>query len=182
MGTKRCGRCGCVKSVDEFHRRGKICQAWCKPCRREYDAAYFQLTRERRRDQKRERRARLAEWYRDLKAGRPCADCGGTFHYAAMVWDHVPGQGKEVEVSRLLMQGQSKRRILEEIARCELVCANCHAVRTVERLRGVAQPGRAPALGAGGFVGSNPTTPILEEHARPRGGSSRLRWLGVCVA
>ena len=54
--------------------------------------------------------------------------------------DHLPGFVKLSDVATLV-QKRNRRRVLEEIAKCELVCANCHAVRTYERVRGVAQPG-----------------------------------------
>jgi hypothetical protein len=82
----------------------------------------------------------MAEWYRQLKAGKPCTDCGRTFHPAAMTWDHLPGQDKVAEVSALLSR-HSRRTMLNEISKCQLVCANCHAVRTFRRKRDVAQPG-----------------------------------------
>lgn len=91
--------------------------------------------------QKKRYRAGLNEWYRSLKQGRPCADCGGVFHYSAMEWDHRPGAAKFSELSSIITKTNSKRRVLEEVAKCDLVCANCHAVRTYNRIRGVAQPG-----------------------------------------
>jgi hypothetical protein len=138
-----------MRSTDDFHRRGRGWQSWCKDCRREYDAMYHQRTRLIRKAQKRRYQAAIAEWSRELK-NQPCTDCGGVFHYAAMEWDHRPGEEKVAEVSLLVLKSGSRRRILEEIAKCDLVCANCHAVRTFERIRGVAQPGRALALGARG--------------------------------
>lgn len=91
--------------------------------------------------QKKRYRAELKEWYRRLKEGQPCADCGGTFHYSAMEWDHRPGVTKVAELSSLVEKTNSWRRVLEEVSKCDLVCANCHAVRTFNRTRGVAQPG-----------------------------------------
>lgn len=82
--------------------------------------------------QKRERVQALVAWMRELKVGRPCADCGGIFHPAAMAFDHLPGSMKRSEVSNLVYSG-SRQLLLEEIAKCELVCANCHAIRTFER-------------------------------------------------
>jgi hypothetical protein len=131
---KRCGRCGVEKPLDAFHRRGAVRQAWCKECRRVYDAAYHRATRAVRLEQKRIRRAHVWVWYRSLKQ-KPCADCGGSFHHSAMHWDHLPGAEKQAEVSILMKRTQSKRRVLQEIAKCELVCANCHAVRSFERRR-----------------------------------------------
>ena len=91
--------------------------------------------------QKKKYWAEVIEWYRELKTDRPCADFGGVFHYSAMEWDHLPGVPKVAEVSAIVAKTRSKRRVLEEIEKCDLVCANCHAVRTFNRIRGVAQPG-----------------------------------------
>lgn len=137
---KRCGNCQLPKPFSEFHRRGNGYQTWCKNCRRLYDQAYHRRNRERRVRQKRAQHAALVSWYRELKAHTPCADCGGVFHHAAMTWDHLPGARKRADVSSLL-QRHSRAALLEEIAKCELVCANCHAARTFRRRRDVAQPG-----------------------------------------
>jgi hypothetical protein len=75
---------------------------------------------------KRERVDRL----RDLKR-EPCMDCGGTFHPAAMQWDHRPGEAKFRHLSG--MTQYNFERITDEIQKCDLVCANCHAVRTYNR-------------------------------------------------
>lgn len=48
-----------------------------------------------------------------------------------MQWDHRPGTAKRGDVSSL--RGRSKDEILDEIAKCELVCANCHVLRTFKR-------------------------------------------------
>ena len=156
-----CSRCGERQPISSFHhssRRGR--QAWCKSCRKEYDAAYWQKTRQTRVHFRRLRQEELECWHRRIKETTPCADCRGHFHHAAMHFDHLPGEPKRLEVSTLVHRG-ARRAVMHEITKCELVCANCHAVRTYERVRGVAQPGRAPVLGTGGFVGSNPTTPIF---------------------
>ena len=50
----------------------------------------------------------------------------------------------------MVLTEAGRETILDEIANCELVCANCCAVRTFDRYRGVAQPGRALA-GSRGF-------------------------------
>ena len=62
----------------------------------------------------------------------PCVDCGQTFPPCAMDFDHVRGK-KRFGVSK--MRNFSIENILEEIAKCDLVCANCHRIRTFERLQ-----------------------------------------------
>ena len=134
--VKRCGRCGNDKPVAEFHRRYDILQAWCKTCRRDYDAEYWRRTRVHRIQMRKVYRRELVSWYRDLK-NAPCVDCGGTFHHAAMQWDHLPGLPKMREVSNMVLRGFRRQTILDEISKCALVCANCHAVRTFNRSIGV---------------------------------------------
>jgi hypothetical protein len=60
---------------------------------------------------------------------RPCMDCGCIFHFEAMEFDHVRGE-KQFNLSRPPL---NLRRIAEEIAKCDLVCAVCHRIRTVGR-------------------------------------------------
>jgi hypothetical protein len=93
------------------------------------------------------RNAKLLNDLRDV----PCMDCGRRYPPCVMQFDHRDGAAKRFMVSRMIHR--SPKLILEEIAKCDIVCANCHRERTYqrrERLRaGVAQPGRAPALQAG---------------------------------
>jgi len=52
-----------------------------------------------------------------------------------MHFDHRPGEKKDFEIG-FAVRGYSRTRILAEIAKCDLVCANCHAVRTYRRRHG----------------------------------------------
>ena len=113
---KRCGKCQRLKELSEFHRRGRGYQTWCKACRRTYDSAYHRRTRPTRLAQKRAQHKRIAEWYRELKTKAPCSDCGGTFHHAAMCWDHLPGFEKLDDVSSLVSR-HNRALILAEIAK-----------------------------------------------------------------
>jgi hypothetical protein len=64
-----------------------------------------------------------------LKTGAPCVDCGAFFKACQMDFDHVQ-KWKFASVSQMLQL--SEATVLEEISKCELVCANCHRVRTYE--------------------------------------------------
>ena len=133
---KRCSRCGLIKPRSEFHRysRGDGCQPWCKTCRKSYDRDYCLRNKKRWAENKAAWNDKRKQWLRDLKIGRSCADCGGVFPPEAMQWDHLPGTVKLGEISNQLRNWKPKL-IYEELAKCELVCANCHAVRTAMRLR-----------------------------------------------
>lgn len=57
---------------------------------------------------------------------QPCADCGKTYPYFVMDFDHRGD--KDRSVSKMMTRSLAK--ILAEIEKCDLVCANCHRVRT----------------------------------------------------
>lgn len=76
-------------------------------------------------------KAYLAQYIRDLKQKSPCMDCGENFPYYVMDFDHVRGK-KHANVMELIST-LSKKKIDEEIAKCELVCSNCHRIRTHNR-------------------------------------------------
>ncbi len=62
---------------------------------------------------------------------KPCMDCHIQYEPWIMQFDHRPGEIKCFNIS----QGMSKTRgqLLREIAKCDVVCANCHADRTWKR-------------------------------------------------
>ena len=70
----------------------------------------------------------------------PCTDCGLTYHPCVMDFDHVRGE-KVKNISFLAAQGLRKQLLLE-LEKCELVCSNCHRMRTY--LRTFAQPKETP--------------------------------------
>lgn len=80
---------------------------------------------------------------RQLKVDRGCTDCGYNHNHAALEFDHLNGRESDRDTVAQLM-GKSIKRILEEVEKCEVVCANCHRIRTFNRLqesRGVSSDG-----------------------------------------
>jgi hypothetical protein len=63
---------------------------------------------------------------------KPCADCGVQYPYYVMEFDHLDADTKEFNVSAGVTS-RSYERLMAEIAKCEVVCANCHAERTHQR-------------------------------------------------
>lgn len=62
----------------------------------------------------------------EIKLAAGCKDCGYNRHPAALHFDHVRGKKSFVIATRL---GYSWEAILKEISKCEIRCANCHAIR-----------------------------------------------------
>jgi hypothetical protein len=138
--VKRCSMCGEVKPLDAFHRnrvRSDGRQTVCKECKSGYNATYYAANASRHRDMRSAQRQAMRE---DVGAiierakSQPCADCGRSFPPQAMDFDHVRGH-KEMDVTGMRRHGRS--RVLNEIDKCDVVCATCHRRRTQRRrLRG----------------------------------------------
>lgn len=87
----------------------------------------------------RRQRQRLRAYHRrrsrhqtiDEIKSRPCADCGGVFPPYVMDFDHV--RGEKLFNIALKVDGSGLPRLLAEIAKCDVVCSNCHRVRTWKR-------------------------------------------------
>jgi hypothetical protein len=126
-----CSKCRRRLSEQHFGRHpdnGR--QWWCKSCFKGYFAKRGQLHR----DQVAEaRRLRRAESRRIVAAVfvDGCRDCGERDR-TVLEFDHVGA--KLGNVSDMVRGGVAPRRVQAEISRCEVVCVNCHRLRTLERL------------------------------------------------
>lgn len=74
-------------------------------------------------------RRKMRAYVRQQK-DKPCADCGVRYPYYVMQFDHL--RDKKYSVANLVNLN-SRAKIDLEIAKCEVVCANCHAERTHRR-------------------------------------------------
>lgn len=87
----------------------------------------YSAHREWSRAKRAERRAFLDAY----KVEKGCTDCGYNDHPFALEFDHLPGADKVAPVSNMILADMD--RLMAEIAKCEIVCANCHRIRTTER-------------------------------------------------
>jgi len=69
----------------------------------------------------------------ELKESSPCVDCVTRYPYYVMDYDHCRGE-KLFEIADSIKNPVSMERLLAEIAKCDLICANCHRIRTFKRL------------------------------------------------
>jgi hypothetical protein len=95
------------------------------------------VERERERDQSRRASAKYRARIRAIIAeakNRACADCGRHFPTCVMDFDHVRGE-KKFKVAEAVQRayGLNFDRLRAEIAKCDVVCANCHRIRTASR-------------------------------------------------
>jgi 5-methylcytosine-specific restriction endonuclease McrA len=133
---RKCIRCGQVKPVDGFawRRREKGQRdSFCRPCRAAYGKEHYEANRRRYIEQaailKRARMLERTRYLIEFFAVHPCVDCGET-DPVVLEFDHL--RDKKFAIGPALSQ-KSWNSILDEMEKCEVVCANCHRRRTARR-------------------------------------------------
>jgi len=127
-GTKICISCRQCLSLTEFYFRprignlGRVSHAdglyssRCKPCYKEQRQARHKTDRIR---------------YHEYLKGLSCMDCG-IADPIVLTHDHRNPEEKFMKVSKMI-GNYSWKLIRKEMAKCDVVCANCHAKRTAKQ-------------------------------------------------
>jgi hypothetical protein len=134
--TRPCGRCHQFLPLTDFAWRRKAYgqrDNYCRPCRAAYKREHYVAHKQRyikealRHKQAlvAERAAYLIEFFRD----HPCVDCGET-DPLVLEFDHL--KAKNFNIAKGL-RDRKWQAVLDEIAKCDVVCANCHRRRTALR-------------------------------------------------
>jgi hypothetical protein len=146
-GRYRCSMCNEWKPAEGFHvnRASKLgFSTRCRDCHAAYvrtasRRAANRAYEARRRIERRTERQAIIDRLRD----RPCFDCDGTFPSYVMEFDHRDPSVKAYGIISLLSNG-TLAALMAEVAKCDVVCANCHRIRThTQRQSGMFRyPGR----------------------------------------
>lgn len=133
---KTCRQCNQEKPLEEFavnrtKKDGR--QGQCKACKKLYYDNYYRTSpKEKARllaNNKALRQSNV-QFINELKS-KPCTDCGESYPPYVMDFDHLDESLKTRNVSTMTIW--SRAAIEKEISKCELVCSNCHRIRTHER-------------------------------------------------
>jgi len=77
-------------------------------------------------------RRKITKTIQKIKTDSGCVDCGGKFDHFILEFDHLPQyekSGSPTEIGSKL----GIKAALEEIKKCDIICANCHKARTWKR-------------------------------------------------
>jgi hypothetical protein len=124
-----------------------------RPSQRPTNVRYYAANREREIARVRQRQVRTTAFLRALREV-PCADCCGRFAGHQMDFDHRDPVEKAFNLCSSRAALKSREQILAEAAKCDVVCANCHRLRSRRRHRAWLAS-RVPS-----------TSPRIEEHRR----------------
>lgn len=128
-----CSKCLVDKSAVCFSSRGNgKLHKQCKDCKKIAISRHYQankkLYKDRATEYNKKIREEIKQYIKEYKEQRSCADCGRKFAHYIMDFDHIGS--KKYNVSDLGFCGSSMETLLDEIAKCEVVCSNCHRERT----------------------------------------------------
>lgn len=128
---KYCKDCQTSKPTSEFNRKGDKFQSRCRECQKKWYKNYYDtVDKERERlytknQKEREAIRALTRQHRD----RPCMDCGVSYPSFVMDFDHRDPDKKEFTIALMVNCGNIEK-VKKEIAKCDVVCSNCHRIRT----------------------------------------------------
>ncbi len=136
MRTKRCKKCNEDKLIESFAARSEAKDGftyWCRLCTKKQHKEYRKDPKYLLSENKRQAVQRIKNQRKVINYlfKHPCVDCGET-DPLVLEFDHVRGIKKE-NLGRLLQATPSWKKIMEEIDKCEVRCANCHKRKTFNR-------------------------------------------------
>jgi hypothetical protein len=95
----------------------------------EYFRKWYSENKETQQQRVKDRKNRIRDEVRQYKESKPCMDCKVFYKHYVMDFDHRDKNTKISNVAELSNAG-SVRKVWDEIAKCDLVCSNCHRERT----------------------------------------------------
>jgi hypothetical protein len=123
MTNKNCNKCKESKPLDQFDKDKTSKDGryfYCKDCRKPWNKKY-----------QARRRELIGEIIKDAKHMEPCVDCSIRYPYYVMQFHHRDPAVKKFNVSDFRRNsGWAMQKLHDEIAKCDILCANCHAERT----------------------------------------------------
>lgn len=134
---KWCNYCKQEKPPTAFNLKypkldNDILQAYCKECNAKKNKEWYQLHKSEHKKRvyaERKIEREQVRQYVNLIKTAPCSDCNNTFPPYVMDFDHRDPSKKKENVASMTTN-YSLTMVKEEIAKCDLVCANCHRIRT----------------------------------------------------
>ncbi len=139
MKTKLCTKCKRTLplTAESFHRRSGTKSGFmshCRECRAEYERGRKndpEHLEGKRRNRKKRRKVSLAFYYSSLE-DQVCTDCGCD-QQAVLEFDHIE-KDKKSGLYQMASSGVNPKILAQEMDKCEIVCRNCHRVRTITRI------------------------------------------------
>lgn len=93
---------------------------------KEYNKSWYQAHKEEVIEKRKRQQRKIKEWYVEYKKTLCCMVCGEN-HPACLQFHHREKEGKSFTIADMAMRPSGKKRLINEIAKCDVLCVNCHA-------------------------------------------------------
>lgn len=123
---KTCSKCRLNKPLDDFNKKSGTKdgrQYHCRTCSKQYYKQYYDSNPDKEKDRIKDRKSKIRSWYQTLKRTLSCEVCGED---APECIDFHHEEEKDFTIADALNKGYSIQRILDEMSKCKVLCANCH--------------------------------------------------------
>ena len=100
-------------------QKNKAWKVWYEKNKQRYNVDSYTRLKIRRKNKR--------KWLNELKSTLHCLRCNFN-HPAALQFHHRDSKTKEFEIGEAIKKDYSRVRILAEIKKCDVLCANCHAI------------------------------------------------------
>ena len=133
---KICSKCKILKEEIEFSFKNKTknkLQSWCKECLQDHNRKTY-IEKPNRKEQvksaSKRYKAKMEEFLYKYLTSHPCVACGQT-NILTLQFDHL-----ENKLFNIGSQATSSsiETIEKEIAKCQVLCANCHSIKSAQQL------------------------------------------------
>lgn len=139
---------------------------------------------ERKKHRRLEKKARWESVIANALVGKSCVDCGYN-NWLALEFDHRDPTEKTYDISKA--KHCCEKTLLKELAKCDVVCANCHAIRTANmfgswRLRHVARGTRSVVTNLALGLPVHVLGAVLASHEESSGVAGDIAHAGEALA
>jgi hypothetical protein len=125
---RTCTKCNEPKELSEFASKNRskgTLSSECKECHKLVRNRYYQNNKVVERARVDKFKKQYNAWWRELKSKLVCRDCNEN-HPAVLHFHHLDPKEKETNIAAATSKRWSKKRVLNEIEKCIVLCANCH--------------------------------------------------------
>lgn len=105
-----------------------------KEAQRRYSRKWYTYNKARQIEANNRQRDKMVEWFQEYKSGLQCSKCPKN-HPACLEFHHRKSDDKYEEIANMVRNRRSKKAILAEIDKCDVLCSNCHRKLHYELLR-----------------------------------------------
>jgi hypothetical protein len=123
----KCNKCKSDKLDVDFNfnkTKGRL-EYHCKSCHSNYLKDHYRRNKVYYVEKATKRTNEIREWFQEYKTTLKCSKCGES-HVACLDFHHVDPKSKDIEICLCIARGWTKERIMNEIAKCIVLCSNCH--------------------------------------------------------